>query len=228
MVVDCLDEMSNSAFVRQATINECRFSKSAGLIFLLIAIISLIINIHALFTIRNRHQISIRDLNLIGGMFISSLCVITISVPLVVIQCFLCRRLCSSVICQNEGFNSFLNGCITMYMLVTLSIIRYTTTANASPRCSQQLLKKYNRSLMIVWFIPGSIWAVAPIFCRVNAYIPEGLGFHCGLNWFDRSFASRIYFFLLFIGVYLIPMIIIIYVNLYIHHTVDRFMGNEG
>jgi hypothetical protein len=145
-----------------------------------------------------------------------------ISVPSVVIQCFLCRRLCSSLICQIEGFNSFLNGCITMYMLVALSIIRYLTTANTSSRNIQQLFQKYNLSLVIVCFILGSIWAVPPIFGRMNAYVPEGLGFHCGLNWFDRSLVSRIYFFLLFIGVYFIPMIIIIYVNVYIHHTVHR------
>jgi hypothetical protein len=56
----------------------------------------------------------------------------------------------------------------------------------------------------------------------MSAYVPEGLGFHCGLNWFDRSLASRIYFFLLFIGVYLIPMVVIIYVNVNIHHTTHR------
>jgi hypothetical protein len=41
----------------------------------------------------------------------------------------------------------------------------------------------------------GSIWAIPPIFGHMNAYVPEGLGFHCGLNWFDRTLVSRIYFF---------------------------------
>jgi hypothetical protein len=44
-------------------------------------------------------------------------------------------------------------------------------------------------------FIMGSIWAIPPIFGHMNAYVPEGLGFHCGLNWFDRTLVSRIYFF---------------------------------
>jgi len=223
--VDCLNDMDkliNSTFVRKTTINECRFSKLAGLILLFIAIISFVINTHCSMTIRRNHQISSRDRNLVFGMFISSLCVITISVPSVVIQCFRCRRLCSTLICQIEGFNSFLNSCITMYMLVALSIIRYSTTANASSRNVQYLFKKYNLSLSIICFILGSIWAIPPIFGHMSVYAPDGLGFHCGLNWFDRSLASRIYFLLLFVGVYFIPMIIIIYVNIYIHRTVYR------
>ena len=45
------------------------------------------------------------------------------------------------------------------------------------------------------------IFALPPLFSW-NEYIPEGIGFHCGLNWFDRSFRSRLYFFFTFLFVY--------------------------
>ena len=168
-------------------------------------------------------RVSRRDIGLVMGMFASSLCVIIISVPSVVTQCFLCRRLCVPLICRIEGFNSFLNGCVAMYMLVALSVLRYATTANSSMSINfQRQLEQHNLYLVVICLIFGGVWAIPPIFGRMSAYAPEGLGFHCGLDWFDRSLAGRIYFFLLFIGVFIIPLIIVIYVNIYIQRTVYR------
>ncbi|CAF0919977.1 unnamed protein product [Adineta steineri] len=224
--VDCLNSIVNSTnltFVRRATLNECLFSKSAGFILLLVVIISLIINIYSLSITEKNSQISTNDNELTFGMFISSLCIIIISTPSVLIQCFLCRRLCLPIICRIEGFNSFFNGCTTMYMLVALSIIRYITTANSLFSINfQQKIKIYNLSLPTICFILGSIWAVPPLFSHMSSYVPEGLGFHCGLDWYDTSLASRVYFFLLFISVYFIPMIIIIYINISIQRTIYR------
>jgi hypothetical protein len=83
-----------------------------------------------------------------------------------------------------------------MYILVALSIVRYSTTANSLlSKNFQHQIKQYNLFLVIICFIMGSIWAIPPIFGHMNAYVPEGLGFHCSLNWFDRTLVSRIYFF---------------------------------
>jgi hypothetical protein len=110
-----------------------------------------------------------------------------------------------------------------MYMLVALSIIRYSTTANASMSIHfQRRLEKHSSYIVMACFITGGVWAVPPIFGHMSAYAPEGLGFHCGLDWFDRSLAGRIYFFLLFVGVFFIPITIVIYVNIYIQRTVHR------
>jgi hypothetical protein len=226
IAVDCLysiADSTNSTLVRKATINECRFSRIAGSILLIVAIISLIINIRSLIMTNRIPRISRRDTGLVFGMYASSLCVIVISVPSVVTQCLLCRRLCITVICRIEGFNSFLNGCITMYMLGALSIVRYATTANSSMSLHfQRQLEEHNLYPVIISFILSGVWAIPPLFGRMSAYAPEGLGFHCGLDWFDRSLAGRIYFFLLFVGVFLIPLAIVIYVNVYIQRTVYR------
>ena len=226
IAVDCLysvNNITNSTLFRKATINECRFSRLAGSLLLIISIISFIISIRSLMMPKKNRHYCRRDINLVMGMFISSLCVIIISVPSVVAQCFLCRRLCISLICRIEGFNSFVNGCVAMYMLVALSIIRYSTTAKSSMSIQfHRRLEDHSIYIVVMCFIMGSIWAIPPIFGRMSAYAPEGLGFHCGLDWFDRSLAGRIYFFFLFVGVFFIPIIIIIYVNVYIQRTVHR------
>ncbi|CAF1042214.1 unnamed protein product [Adineta ricciae] len=221
--VHCVYVDYNSTRARYATVNECRFSRFAGILLLSISIVSFAINIHSLAKTRKSPNFSRRDMGLVLGMFISSLCVIIISVPSVIVQCFLCRRLCIRSICLIEGFNSFLNGCVAMYMLVALSIIRYSTTANSSmPVDFQRHLEQRNVYIVGLCFILGGIWAVPPIFGRMSAYAPEGLGFHCGLDWFDRSLPGRIYFFLLFIGVFFIPIVIVIYVNIYIQRIIYR------
>ncbi len=226
IAIDCLYSIgnsSNSTLVREATINECRFSRLVGSLLLIVSIVSFIINIHSLTTNNRTHRLARRDMSLVMGMFASSLCVIIISVPSVVAQCFLCRRLCIPLICRIEGFNSFFNGCAAMYMLLALSIVRYATTANSSMSIHlQRQLEEHNLYFLFVCFIMSCVWAIPPILGRMSAYAPEGLGFHCGLDWFDRSLAGRIYFFLLFIGVFFIPIIIVIYINVYIHRTVYR------
>lgn len=224
--VDCLQSianLSNFTAVRSASNNECRFARLAALLLLIISLISFTVNVQCLTTNKRTQRLSRRDFGLVMGMFASSLCVIIISVPSVVAQCFLCRRLCIPLICQIEGFNSFFNGCAAMYMLVALSFIRYATTAKSKMSISvQRSLEKHNFFPVIICFLIGGIWASIPISGQTSSYAPEGLGFHCGLNWFDRSLAGRIYFSLLFIGVFLIPIIIVTYVNIYIHRTVYR------
>ncbi|CAF3960072.1 unnamed protein product [Rotaria magnacalcarata] len=91
-------------------------------------------------------------------MFISSLCIIIISVPSVVLQYFLCRRLCSNLLCHIEGFNSFFNGRTTTYFLVALSIVRYTTTASSSISANlQQKLEQHTLVLVLVCLVISAV-----------------------------------------------------------------------
>ena len=224
--VDCLHsiaDLSNFTVVRAASSSECRFARLAGLLLLIISLTSFIVNIHCITTNKRTRRLSRRDFGLVIGMFASSLCVIIISVPSVVAQCLLCRRLCMPLVCQIEGFNSFFNGCAAMYMLVALSIVRYATTAKSTISITvQRGLEKHNFFPVIVCFLISGIWAGIPISGQTSSYAPEGLGFHCGLNWFDRSLAGRIYFLVLFVGVFFIPIIVVTYINIYIHRTVYR------
>ena len=217
------DSTTNLSLVRVTTLSECRFSRSAGVLLLAFAVVAFFVNLQSFRSTRKTFQVSRRDHHLILGMFASSLCVIIISVPSVVIQCFLCRRLSSSVICQVEGFNSFFNGCMAIYMLVALSFVRYATTANSalSERLQRSIEDKSSYAVLIC-FLLSSLWSVPPLFGRISAYVPEGLGFHCGLDWFGRSLADRTYFLLLFISVYFLPLILIVYINIYIQRTVYR------
>ncbi|CAF1584525.1 unnamed protein product [Rotaria magnacalcarata] len=101
-----------------------------------------------------------------------------------------------------------------MFMLLVISIIRYGTVLPTNKT------KKYFQqhsfiSAVICWLI-ALIFALSPLF-NWNKYLPEGLGFHCGLNWSDRSISSRLYLILAFSFVYFIPLILLSTVTIYIY-----------
>lgn len=202
---------------------ECRFSRLFASILLIFSLISLVVNLYAIRIVRTTSKISIRNRILLLSIFISSLFVIVLSVPPVVVQFFLCFPIRSSFICQIEGFNSFFNGCLSMYILVALSMVHYISTTRSSFLI--ELQRKFETSqliLVIFCFVFSGIWSIPPLFGRFSTYVPQGLGFHCGLNWFDRSLTGRIYFLFLFVFVYLFPLLIVICINLSIQRTVYR------
>ncbi|CAM4791899.1 unnamed protein product [Rotaria magnacalcarata] len=123
-------------------------------------------------------------------------------------------RISGLIILFVKGFVSYLNGCVHMFMLLVISIIRYGTVLPTNKT------KKYFQqhsfiSAVICWLI-ALIFALSPLF-NWNKYLPEGLGFHCGLNWSDRSISSRLYLILAFSFVYFIPLILLSTVTIYIY-----------
>ncbi|CAF1089310.1 unnamed protein product [Didymodactylos carnosus] len=158
-------------------------------------------------------------------MFASSTSTIIITVPPVILQCFLCGRLCYPFLCKLEGFSSYLNGCACMYMLLLLSFIRYTSVMHTT--FVKKLLERYNYLAVSLCWAFGLVWAVPPLF-GWNRYVPEGLGFHCGLDWTDPSIRSILYFCLSFVFVYFLPLAALLYVNIRVYCTIRYLMHYGG
>jgi hypothetical protein len=177
----------------------CILSQLGGSIILFISVVCFTFNMRFLLSQRCQNS-------LVASLFVASLMVITISVPSVLVQLFTCHRHCSISFCRIEGFSSYLAGCLCMLIFTALSIHRYASL------CSVCRLLSYKCSTFICWFL--SILFTAPlIFGYFNSYLPEGLGFHCSINWQDQSNISRLYIFLSFILMYFLPLIILLYVN---------------
>jgi len=102
-------------------------------------------------------------------------------------------------------------------MLMMISIIRYNIVLHTNT--TQEYFQQHSYIGVIICWLFASIFAVPPLF-NWNKYIPEGLGFHCGLNWFDRSINSRSYLILAFLFVYIIPLIVLSIVNIYVYHVI--------
>lgn len=191
----------------------CTLCRLSGIVILLLASICFIFNIRFLFAKQCTNSLVI-------SLFLSSLLVISISVPGVLIQLFTCHRHCLNIYCRIEGFSSYLAGCVCMLVFMALSIHRYLSL------CAYKYPITYGISTAISWLI-SLIFTFPLIFGYLNAYQPEGLGFHCSVNWQDSSNISRLYILLSFILLYFIPLAILIYVNIRAHLIVRHVYSRE-
>lgn len=193
---------------------ECVITRTMGLIIIFASIFSIVFSIRFIYWSSYHRHVRFRYYSLVLSMILSSFSVIIVIMPSVFKQFLSCHRMCSSFYCQLEGFISYLNGCVHMFMLMMISIIRYATVFEA--HIKSRFIDLNRRWTIIICWLFGLFFALPPLF-NWNKYTPEGIGFHCGLNWFDRSLSSLIYFALALSFIYFIPLLVLLIINLYVY-----------
>ncbi|CAF2497127.1 unnamed protein product [Rotaria sp. Silwood2] len=196
---------------------ECHLSRITGLIIIFASLFSILFNIRFVYWSYHHRQNRSHHYLLILSMIFSSVLVIIVILPSVILQNLTCTRLCSLFYCQLEGFVSYLTGCVHMFMLMMISIIRYGTVLPTNT--TKKYFQQHSYISVVICWLLALIFALPPLF-NWNKYVPEGLGFHCGLNWFDRSFYSRLYLMLTFSFVYFIPLIVLSIVNIHVYYVI--------
>lgn len=184
-----------------------------GAIFLSgIACLSFVFNMRFLFLRGFRNHF-------VFSLILASMLILMISIPGMLIQLFTCHRHCVETYCQIEGFTSYLSGCLCMLTLMMLAIHRYLKMN------SPDTLWKIEYSNCFCWFF-SSIFTFPLVFKYFNSYLPEGLGFHCSIDWQDQSTISRYYIATSFVVLYLIPLICLTYfsfrVDAILRHVNER------
>ena len=198
---------------------QCLITRIGGGSIIAVSFLSILFNFRYLYWLYfHRDNLSRSNFFLFSIIFSSFVVIFTI-VPSVILQCLGCSRLCSIFYCQFEGFISYLNGCVHMFMLMMISIIRYNLVLHTNSTSS--CFHRYSSILVVICWLFALIFAILPLL-NWNKYIPEGLGFHCGLNWFDQSINSRLYLISAFLFVYIIPLIVLFIVNTYVYHVIHR------
>ena len=200
---------------------ECIISRIIGSIIIVVSLFSILFNIRFLYWSSYHKHGRSRHYPIILSMIILSISVIIVTTPSVLIQCLYCYRWCSAFYCRLEGFINYLNGCNHMFMLMTISIIRYFTVRVTYVR--KRYFEQHSYIAVMFSWLLGLVFALPPLF-NWNKYVPEGIGFHCGLNWFDRSISSRLYFILAFSFIYFIPLIVLLGLNTYIYYVIRRLL----
>ncbi len=200
---------------------DCLISRVIGSILIIVSIFSIIFSIRFIYWSSYHRYARSHQHSLILSIIVSSISMIIVITPSVLIQCLSCSRLCSSFYCRLEGFISYLNGCTHMFMLMMISLIRCATVLQTNIR--KRFFEQHSFLAVLSCWLFGLVFAVPPLF-NWNKYIPEGIGFHCGLDWFDRSLSSQIYFILTFAFVYFIPLIVLFIVNIYVYYVIRRLL----
>ena len=151
---------------------------------------------------------------LILSLFLASLLVLTFSVPSILVQLTTCHRHCLAIYCRLEGFISYFSGCLCMLTLMMLSVHRYLLLH------SYQGLLSYWVSALLCW-TASLIFTFPLVFDYLNSYLPEGLGFHCSINWKDRSSPRRLYIFVAFLMMYFLPLLVLVLFSFRAHTVIQ-------
>jgi hypothetical protein len=106
-------------------------------------------------------------------------------------------------------------------MLMMISIIRYDSVLHANT--TGQYFKQHPYLNVAICWLFALIFALLPLF-NWNQYIPEGLGFHCGLNWMDQSLSSRLYLISAFLFLYIIPLLVLFILNTHVYCVIRRLL----
>ncbi|CAF3383106.1 unnamed protein product [Rotaria socialis] len=196
----------------------CIVSRIGGVVILAISIFCLKMNIRFLYSERCQNS-------LVVSLFLASILVSTTSVPGVLVQLFTCHRHCFKLYCRIDGFVSYFSGCLCMLVFLTLSIHRYLSL------CSYDRLSSYRCLTFGCWFL--SIAFTFPLTLNYfNSYVPEGLGFHCSINWQDKSTVGRVYILSSFIAMYFFSLLMLLFVNLranlIVRHIYSKHYSNSS
>ncbi|CAF4479082.1 unnamed protein product [Didymodactylos carnosus] len=87
----------------------------------------------------------------------------------------------------------------------------------------KKLLERHTYLAVSLCWAFGLVWTVPPLF-GWNRYAPEGLRFHCGLDWTDPLTSNILYFCLSFVFVYFLPLAALLYVNIRVYCTIRYLM----
>jgi hypothetical protein len=190
---------------------ECLLCRAGGIVISFISVICFILNTRYLIWYQ---QERCRN-TLVLSLFIASFLVLTISVPGILLQLFTCHRYCNKIYCRIEGFISYLCGCLCMLIYTILSISRYLVLC-------QYNKPSFCRYSTIICWIFSICWTLVPVFDYWIPYVPEGLGFHCSINWKDHSRINELYILFSFLGIYLIPLFILFLINFRVNEIIQN------
>lgn len=129
--------------------------------------------------------------------------------------------------CSLSALFMYWSGCTNIYILIALSYSRYEDLRRqmlglGSPTVKDCCLK------ILVCILLGLFWASLPLL-GWSYYSPEGLGTSCSVEWNEKSFNVLSYNITILITVFLIPLILLIYINvliirIVIYNSLTRYL----
>ena len=210
----CLDSIFSNRL--SSTNVECIVCRLGGIIIFSLSVICLIFNLRYFFWY---YQTRCQN-TLVLSLFLTSFLVLILSVPGVLLQLFSCRRHCNEFYCRVEGFITYFSGCLCMLIYMMLSINRYYSIR----QYTHPFFSRY--STISCWLL-SFLWTFPPMFNFFTSYVPEGLGFHCSINWNDYSQANFYYILCSFTGIYFLPLLILLVVNVRVHRIIRNIYSSS-
>nr|AGB67504.1 c-like opsin [Tripedalia cystophora] len=175
-----------------------------------VVVIGAIMNSVVIFgLLRFRRDVDLSSSFIISQAFCDIICPL-FAYPLSASSGFNCSWLYGYYGCQYYGFVTSYAGYASIFNLAVLSVERFVTLNY--PLSRERMINRQNVTLAIVTLhTTAAVWAIIPWF-GVSAYIPEGVGTMCSVQWHSDDDSTFLYSIFLIVGAYILPMMIIIYV----------------
>ncbi len=200
---------------------DCMTYRFISVVFTSVSILSFAFNIRLILIDRNR----LNPLAL--SLIVSSLAMISLSLPYVLVQSIQCYPIQSFFLCSLQGFSCFTCGVCVMYTMSLLALVQYIRLFYNSSILYRIL--EHQKSYLIpfiCWFI-SLLWSLPPFLNVEPGFVREGQGFDCGLNWKRATTRSLSYLFLAFIFIYFVPLFCLIFTNVRILITIRKLVNRR-
>jgi hypothetical protein len=122
--------------------------------------------------------------------------------------------------CMISATIMFWIGCSSIYLMVAISFQRFYIIYR--PFHINYVSFKTNIIIVIVCLVMGLIWALFPVF-GWSYYTLEGSYTSCGVEWRKQSFNLNSFKIATFSGVFLIPLILIVFTSVKLVFMVNVF-----
>ena len=101
-------------------------------------------------------------------------------------------------------------GCTSIYLMTAISFQRFYIIYN--PFNQSQVRFRTNIIIVIACLLKGLVWSLFPVF-GWSYYTLEGSYTSCGMDWREQSFNLNSFRIAIFAGVYLIPLVLIVFTS---------------
>ncbi|XP_059165397.1 opsin-3-like [Physella acuta] len=151
-----------------------------------------------------------RELRSPTNSFIAALCVCDvlmsiIGAPIPAYYALLETYIKSSALCALDAFTVYFLACTSIYLLTAISVDRYFIIVK--PIASLVISQRAANLAIVLCFCAGFIWATLPLV-GWNQYSLEGIGVACSVTWNRKDTNFLSFIIALFIGCFLLPLII--------------------
>ena len=133
--------------------------------------------------------------------------------PFIILSNFYCQWIFGRNGCIFSGFVMYFIGASSIYLLVAISFERYHVITNTSASKFQRVDKRVVVFSILGCVLLAFVWAGLPLL-GWSAYSLEGTRTSCSVVWNERSFNVLSYNISMFIGLYFLPLILIMTTNL--------------
>lgn len=186
-----------------------------GLFLLCVGILGFIENTLVLLTFYKSKQLRSPTNIFIIGLAIGDFSMVIFGNPLAYSSALNGGWFAGDFMCTWEGFTVYFIGCSQVYLMTAIAIDRYIVIAQ--PLKASLITKRVAALSVVACFGGGLFWALLPLL-GWSSYGLESSGTFCGLHYQD---GSRSYITLMFIFVFLVPIVAVVYSYYKVYMTVS-------